>query len=1472
MFPQGGPVTPRITTTSPLPSIPPGNVSGISIQMVAAGGQPPYTWQLLSAVPNTGNWVQLSAAGLITGVPTTAETETLTIQVTDFLGQTSQQTFSLLVPIPTTPTNLAIFGATQNSINLQWDTATTDPTYGQALARYDVYVNGVVNVSPAVPVAQPFAVTGLTPATTYTFTVDAQDIYNNRSLQSFSRQGTTNPSSGVGPAPARIWRGPVTSTTASMVSWPPTTGTPDSYNLFRSSGGGPFTKVNGQPILPYVIAANNFPQIYYVDGNSPDQLIPGPLALNTAYTYYWTAVTGGVDSPPGPQMTVTTLNGTNSPVTPPIPPLDPQTWVQPYSLPTGGTTWTATVTQDSAAGTAGTLGSTGKLSVNCSFQYALANCAGGDVIVLTAGATYQSSASAQAWLYSGPAFTGPNFVYVISSQADASLPGYNGAAAKLPAYSYSTTLGGGNYVTPTDKAAMPLMIVGSAGSGPVANQGNGHIFTATATAGTGYVRFVGIAFAPQPTNTSNAIFQLVGTAHGSFATPQAICNQIYFDRCYFGADSNTYLTTFSYVNNAISSNINGLFVHQCYFQGIYNPTNEAHGIAIQAGGPTCIQNNYIEAVTEGVLTGGLYTAETQNVLDIVYRYNTGFKQPFWFNTSYGNFTLTSAPVSGITTSTVAQAWPNSRCRVAVIFSDNSTHYGYISNGPGAGQSTINWTVAQTFPAGLTTAIKLMNPMGLWVKNHFEIKIGQRIACYGNVHSNLSYGFAGQQQACSYVFGPRAVSPTDVFQTNPWDFCTDIDVYNNVVINCGTFGHIFSADNARVTSWMDRVRVANNLMAGNPFIYTPNPVITHGWAIDSAGPTTNFIVDHNTFIIDPTNVSGSSSSFTQGSFSLPNSPQKIDRITFSNNVMDGAFALECGISGTVGGTAALNAGFTNCVQGGNPAAQPAWAGNITVIDTKAYPTGTLATNVGYANLSAWMENFVNNATPPVNPSDWNIIAGPYVAAATDGGPIGSEFGTLAQDPFPRTYWQVISPNGFGTQVYASPTFQTNAAKFNIVNPGPYPGIEQNMGSTFPTIFASIKSQAQANGINPCRCIHYTMSSEQSIKNGTAYPGNAGNYTVWTDTVNAANSGTAGTNGVNGVNGWWIRTAPPGYGTGNVVTFDASSGVTAITAQNTILSGGNTIYQAYWNHYDGVLRQGNAVSQGYAAGLAFVANASLDGYQMDNCFCQPRSAGAWGMDATNYAVGNAQAAAWIQQGQASQVAALRALNPSLIILGNCDYYVHSTVNFSTKATLDPTQNGLFDVVYCQGVIGMSSSIEGQGVTTIAQLMANLIAAEAQMAPNGSLIMEQCGRSRGVAFSSNAQASWVAADWQAARFGLALTCMRNWHFALNNQQDYRPDRVYFMDEMLTQGGRFGWLGAPVDAPQSAGRTNGVWWRKFQKGVVFMNPTGNGTQVINLSSIGLTGLKAIASNGFGDTSINTGLAVTSITLLARDGRFLTF
>ena len=114
--------------------------------------------------------------------PTTAYTYTLA--ASDASGNVSTYTTGLPVTTlspssgpPTVPTNLAATFTGPTQIILAW-TASTSP---QTVAGYDIYENGTkigTSVSPT------YSALGLTPSTSYTFTVDAFDPDNNTSAQS----------------------------------------------------------------------------------------------------------------------------------------------------------------------------------------------------------------------------------------------------------------------------------------------------------------------------------------------------------------------------------------------------------------------------------------------------------------------------------------------------------------------------------------------------------------------------------------------------------------------------------------------------------------------------------------------------------------------------------------------------------------------------------------------------------------------------------------------------------------------------------------------------------------------------------------------------------------------------------------------------------------------------------------------------------------------------------------------------------------------------------------------------------------------------------------------------------------------------------------------------------------------------------------------------------------------------------------
>src|SRR6201985_2741299 len=152
------------------------------------------------------------------------------------------------------------------------------------------------------------------------------------------------------PAPQAMWGGYRDSSNVLVMCWPPASGTADSYNVYR----------NGAKIASGILpdphtGGAGLPQPWYVDKN---------LSPSTRSQYRMTAVSGGVETPPSPEITMTTLAASGT--TLPAAPTDPASYIQPYGLPVGGTVWTATNTSNNNAAGTGTNAATG-----CGLQYAL---------------------------------------------------------------------------------------------------------------------------------------------------------------------------------------------------------------------------------------------------------------------------------------------------------------------------------------------------------------------------------------------------------------------------------------------------------------------------------------------------------------------------------------------------------------------------------------------------------------------------------------------------------------------------------------------------------------------------------------------------------------------------------------------------------------------------------------------------------------------------------------------------------------------------------------------------------------------------------------------------------------------------------------------------------------------------------------------------------------------------------------------
>jgi chitodextrinase len=145
---------------------------------------------------------------------------------------------------PSAPANLAVLGATRNSISLGW-TASTDNV---AVEGYEVYVDGVSVQSPSTPGA---TVTGLDCGTVYAFGVEAHDAAGNRSARAEASAATAScaqpPPPGDTTPPSQPANLSVPSATATSVSLTWSSSTDDvgvtAYGVYRN--GSAVTTVGG---------------------------------------------------------------------------------------------------------------------------------------------------------------------------------------------------------------------------------------------------------------------------------------------------------------------------------------------------------------------------------------------------------------------------------------------------------------------------------------------------------------------------------------------------------------------------------------------------------------------------------------------------------------------------------------------------------------------------------------------------------------------------------------------------------------------------------------------------------------------------------------------------------------------------------------------------------------------------------------------------------------------------------------------------------------------------------------------------------------------------------------------------------------------------------------------------------------------------------------------------------------------------
>jgi len=244
--------------------------------------------------------------------------------------------------------------------------------------------------------------------------------------------------------------------------------------------------------------------------------------------------------------------------------------------------------------------------------------------------------------------------------------------------------------------------------------------------------------------------------------------------------------------------------------------------------------------------------------------------------------------------------------------------------------------------------------------------------------------------------------------------------------------------------------------------------------------------------------------------------------------------------------------------------------------------------------------------------------------------------------------------------------------------------------------------------------------------------------------------------------------------------------------------------------------------------------LDAWFFDNWFYRPRVTADWDGDGVNDDRNSERVRQDYRQGFVNGLRRARQLAPNRIFIGNVD----GDPEFSDGLLSEPEYTGQLSALY-EGAMGKSWSREtfstwesmmDQYQTTLANSRDRL------------LIMTVHGD---------------ATDYALMRYGLASCLMDDGYFYYTTHETEYRSALWF-DEYNVD------LGFAIDPPQFRPWQQGVYKRRFQNGMVLVNPKGNGTQVVQIEA----GYNRIS--GTQDSFTNNGQPVSSLRLSERDGIIL--
>ena len=244
--------------------------------------------------------------------------------------------------------------------------------------------------------------------------------------------------------------------------------------------------------------------------------------------------------------------------------------------------------------------------------------------------------------------------------------------------------------------------------------------------------------------------------------------------------------------------------------------------------------------------------------------------------------------------------------------------------------------------------------------------------------------------------------------------------------------------------------------------------------------------------------------------------------------------------------------------------------------------------------------------------------------------------------------------------------------------------------------------------------------------------------------------------------------------------------------------------------------------------------LDIWFIDNWFYKPRVTADWNGDGVDDDKDSEIIRQDYRQGFVNGLRRARELAPGRIFMGNVD----GDPQMNQGLLTEPEYTGQISALY-EGAIGKSWSRETWATW---KSMMNQYQTTLANARDRLLIMTVHGE---------------ATDYALMRYGLASCLMDDgYYYYTTFETEYRS--ALWFDEYDVK------LGLAIDPPQFSPWQQGVYRRRFQNGMVLVNPKDNGSRTVQIEP----GYNRLS--GQQDRVTNNGQPVSSLTLAARDGIIL--